>query len=182
VNYKTTEWLPSLIATSKTLGKIPRSLGGNDTIDWLPVDVAANSIVELALSRVTYSELETHALHCFNLVNPHTSKWSEMVTAIQEYYSSKNGIIIQDVEFNEWLDDLMNIDIGEHGISAEEISRSYPALRLLGLFQDWNSKAGGSKFTLRFATESAVGRSKALAEARPVDAHMMGRWLSSWDF
>ena len=105
-----------------------------------------------------------------------------MVTAIQEYYQSKEGIIITDVEFDEWLDQLTNVDIGEGNISAEAISRSYPALRLLDLFQGWKSKVDETKCAVRFATERAVSGSKTLAEARRVDADMMGRWLSSWDF
>ncbi|KAL8789313.1 MAG: hypothetical protein Q9213_001236 [Squamulea squamosa] len=41
------EWLPSLIASSKYLHKIPDSLGPNDAIDWIPVDVLSGVLVEL---------------------------------------------------------------------------------------------------------------------------------------
>lgn len=168
------------------MGMIPRSLGDNDTIDWLPVDVAAKSIVEIALSRVTLhapsGDEREDAMGCFNLVNPHTTKWSEVVTAIQEYFSSKNGIQIKDVEFTKWLDQLMKVDIGQGESSAEEISRLYPALRLLDLFQGWKLKRGDKRCTVRLAIERAIVGSKTLAEARLVDADMMGRWLSGWDF
>ncbi|KAH7009835.1 hypothetical protein EDB80DRAFT_713952 [Ilyonectria destructans] len=33
------EWLPSLIASSKYLGKLPESLGHIDTVNWIPVDL-----------------------------------------------------------------------------------------------------------------------------------------------
>ncbi|KAL8915006.1 MAG: hypothetical protein Q9171_000446 [Xanthocarpia ochracea] len=41
------EWLPSLVASSRHLGKIPASLGVNDIIDWIPVDVLSEVLVEL---------------------------------------------------------------------------------------------------------------------------------------
>ena len=41
------EWLPSLIASSKHIGKIPKSLGPNESIDWIPVDILSRGLVEL---------------------------------------------------------------------------------------------------------------------------------------
>lgn len=41
------EWLPSLIASSKHMGKIPASLGPNDVVDWIPVDVLGRVLVNL---------------------------------------------------------------------------------------------------------------------------------------
>ena len=41
------EWLPSLIASSKHIGKIPKSLGPNESIDWIPVDILSRVLVEL---------------------------------------------------------------------------------------------------------------------------------------
>ncbi|KAL8928039.1 MAG: hypothetical protein Q9172_001094 [Xanthocarpia lactea] len=41
------EWLPSLIASSRHLGKIPVSLGANEEIDWIPIDVLSEVLVEL---------------------------------------------------------------------------------------------------------------------------------------
>lgn len=41
------EWIPSLIASSIYLGKLPTSLGSRDLIDWIPVNIAAQIIVDL---------------------------------------------------------------------------------------------------------------------------------------
>lgn len=41
------EWIPSLIASSIYLSKLPTSLGSRDLIDWIPVDIAAQIIVDL---------------------------------------------------------------------------------------------------------------------------------------
>ena len=41
------EWIPSLIESSMYLGKLPASLGSRDLIDWIPVDIAAQIVVDL---------------------------------------------------------------------------------------------------------------------------------------
>lgn len=41
------EWIPSLIASSVHIGKLPASLGSRDLIDWIPVDIAAQIVVDL---------------------------------------------------------------------------------------------------------------------------------------
>lgn len=41
------EWIPSLIGSSIHLGKLPASLGSRDLIDWIPVDIAAQIVVDL---------------------------------------------------------------------------------------------------------------------------------------
>lgn len=45
-----TEWFPSLIASSKFMGMVPETLGAMDMVDWIPVDVLAQIIVELLWS------------------------------------------------------------------------------------------------------------------------------------
>jgi thioester reductase-like protein len=42
------EWLPSLITSSKYLGKLPGSLGRAEAIDWIHVDLLGQIMVELA--------------------------------------------------------------------------------------------------------------------------------------
>ena len=46
------EWFPSLIASSRYLGKIPNSLGPNEKIDWIPVNVLGRVLVELLESSI----------------------------------------------------------------------------------------------------------------------------------
>lgn len=41
------EWFPSLVASSVTLGMLPKALGEMDTVDWIPVDLVARIIMEL---------------------------------------------------------------------------------------------------------------------------------------
>ncbi|KAJ4288749.1 hypothetical protein N0V88_007283 [Collariella sp. IMI 366227] len=53
------EWLPSLVKSSKSMGKIPQSLGPmNDAVNWVPVDLAAKAILELGILKFWLKELK----------------------------------------------------------------------------------------------------------------------------
>lgn len=41
------EWLPTIIASSKYLKKIPETLGPMDTVDWIPVDILSRILIDL---------------------------------------------------------------------------------------------------------------------------------------
>ena len=41
------EWIPSLIASSVHLGKLPTSLGARNAVDWIPVDIVAQIIIDV---------------------------------------------------------------------------------------------------------------------------------------
>ncbi|KAM7208391.1 putative peptide synthetase [Naviculisporaceae sp. PSN 640] len=184
------EWFPSLVETSRNMGKLPTSLGNDqdDAVDWLPVDIAARSILELALSRlhrVGSTREPRPALATFNLVNPYRANWQDIMATVKEYYSSREGIQIKDVPYKEWLTELTEISNYASAQSSSssrkmtDIARKYPAVKLLDFFQEMLGHENG---VVRFSTDEAVASSKTLAEARPVDREMMGRWLAGWDF
>ncbi|KAK0615346.1 hypothetical protein B0T17DRAFT_620136 [Bombardia bombarda] len=184
------EWLPSLIATSKTLGKIPRSLGPqNDDLDWLPVDLAAQAVLDISQSRLedkqgASSSNGSTGLECYNLVNPQIGKWSDMVGAVQGFYAREGGdkaSAIEVVELVEWLAALeaVGADLGEGGA---ELVKQYPALKLLDFFQGMAAGEDGDVSKVRFVTDGAVGRSQTMRGLKAVDEEMMGRWLESWGF
>ncbi|KAK3332836.1 hypothetical protein B0T19DRAFT_457824 [Cercophora scortea] len=171
------EWLPSLIATSKSLGKIPGSLGfKDDSIDWLPVDLAASAIVDLSLA---YTESGDPVLSCFNLVNPRTTQWSVVAKAVQEFYADR-GVSIDVVKYDEWLDDLMALRA--RGMMTSDQVKRYPALKLVEFFQGRNLKCAGNGMKVAFATERIMERSPTMAGVVAVDGEMVKRWLSAWAF
>ncbi|KAJ5103610.1 hypothetical protein N7532_004139 [Penicillium argentinense] len=42
-----TEWFPSIIASGRYLGLLPETTKGADTIHWVPVDIFAQTVMEL---------------------------------------------------------------------------------------------------------------------------------------
>lgn len=45
------EWLPSLVLGSRDIGCLPEDLGPFSNIDWIPVDVLADVLVDLAICK-----------------------------------------------------------------------------------------------------------------------------------
>ncbi|GMG25989.1 unnamed protein product [Aspergillus oryzae] len=70
------EWLPSLVATSKTLGKLPNTLG-TMPVDWIPIDLTRTA--------------------AFHLVNPRSSSWESLIPAIKKHYKAEV------VDMHDWM-------------------------------------------------------------------------------
>ena len=215
------EWLPSLIASSKHLGKLPESLGPNDVIDWIPVDVLSKVLVELmdsiGVARFTESAngdsqslngsraeangshdslntvghqtppstrdniIGSHRTddHCHELfspavyhaINPHHTTWSELLPAIEEYFS---GTPLQRVSLRDWLDAL------RESIPHVEDININPAVRLIEFYESLSNDSGRAKAV--FETRATIGQSKELADLKTVKAEWMTLWLKQWSF
>lgn len=162
-----TEWLPSLIASSAFLGAVPGSLGyAGRNVDWIPVDLLARVIANLALQPVRQGSLSVS-----NLVNPSSSAHWETVLlpAVIAHFDAK-GRPIRCVSLKEWVDLVAR--------SAEDLERN-PAAKLLpffeGLAQDEREAPG-------VCTAETQKRCAALADIGPVGAKWMSRWLEDWGF
>ncbi|KAH8432734.1 putative NRPS-like enzyme [Aspergillus melleus] len=160
------EWVPTLVKTSKSLGKVPDGLGGYE-VDWVPVDTLATIIVELLQTR--RNQLSTVPTAFFNLVNPSKARWASIIPAIQDRYS------VEPVPINDWIKELENIKN-----PSDEDVRQKPALKLLDFYR---GLAGGKEM---LSAEIGVSRtkeaSKTMASLGPIHRVEMANWLNQWDF
>ncbi|KAJ5888250.1 hypothetical protein N7495_008291 [Penicillium taxi] len=78
------EWIPSIVLTSKMIGKLPNSLG-TMVVDWIPVNTVAEIILELIDYRSLVSATESFA--CFNIVNPKSTSWHVLASPVRERYN-----------------------------------------------------------------------------------------------
>ncbi|KAK4177099.1 hypothetical protein QBC36DRAFT_327779 [Triangularia setosa] len=162
------EWLPSLIQTSLNLGMIPSSLGGSQkSVDWIPVDLAAEAILELGMAA---GDNTTGVMGCYNVVNPSSADWEgEMVAAVQGYAKKTGRGELRVVRTGEWLD----------GLAGKDDAERYPALKLKEFFEGWRGeKEGGGVFE----TDKAKESSRTMREMEAVSGEMMERWLDAWAF
>lgn len=162
------EWLPSIIASSKAIGKIPRVLGADDVVDWVPVDDAANVLIDIAKTRFA-TQKETK-LDTFHLVNPKIARWSVLVTAVTEYYAAQ-GTDLEVVEFEEWLNVMKSLPV-----TQEEVAR-VPGLKLLEFYEGLTQ--GGFP---RMATSHTEEASVTLKELSPIRKELITKWLKQWQF
>ncbi|KAK1754172.1 hypothetical protein QBC47DRAFT_302774 [Echria macrotheca] len=161
------EWFPSLIRTSKVLGKLPNSLGQHDIVDWVPVDVAGQAVLELSLQ----APRQLGEVNCFNMVNPRTAKWGDLALEIKQYFNSK-GEEMEVVTLQEWMKELKEVGMSK---DLGELCHQYPAFKLLDFFQGLENNVG----KLRFATTLAEEYSPTMRKLEATDGNLMRKWLET---
>jgi thioester reductase-like protein/acyl-coenzyme A synthetase/AMP-(fatty) acid ligase len=164
------EWLPSIVASAKAIGKIPRTLGNEDVVDWVPTDAAAKVLIDLMRMRL-HSQTQ-RKLDTFHLVNPKTAQWKQLVPGVVEYYASQ-GTSIQIVEFRDWIDELKKMPM------TGEVVTKVPGLKLLDFYEGLAVQDGSLP---RLATEHTAEASVTLRELGPVDSGLMVNWCKQWQF
>ncbi|CAI7614800.1 unnamed protein product [Penicillium glandicola] len=160
------EWLPTIIATSKAMGKIPNGLGST-AVDWVPVDTLSNIVVEIIHSR--HRTLPEAPWAAFHLTNPERAPWSSLIPAIQSQYA------VEPVEFSAWIAELESITNPSSGDIA-----SKPALKLLGFYRGLQSE--DSAFSVALDVRRAREASVSMRALSPVSPSLMQNWLQQWQF
>ncbi|KAI0407921.1 hypothetical protein F4802DRAFT_605343 [Xylaria palmicola] len=163
------EWLPSMIASSLYMGVLPRELGSNNRVDWVPVERVAQLVLDIA--GVTHGRgMEPRENHgYFHAVNASVTTWGKLAPAVQQFYGSR---IKHLVSWPEWVDRLEKSSTDARDIEAN------PGLKLIETYRGMASGATPIQLDLRRANE----RSRAMAEAPMVSAELLSRWLRQWNF
>ncbi|KAJ5736726.1 acetyl-CoA synthetase-like protein [Penicillium malachiteum] len=161
------EWLPTIIQTSKNIGKIPTSLGSMP-VDWIPVDTLSSIVTEIVQARHGDRSELPHAV--FHLTNPEIASWSSLVPAIQQRYD------VEPVDFSAWVAELTSI---QNPTSVDLVEK--PALKLLGFYRGLGDENNAAMSVALDVTRSreASGSMKSL---EPISAQLMSNWLDQWQF
>ncbi|KAK4498360.1 hypothetical protein PRZ48_011018 [Zasmidium cellare] len=165
------EWLPSIVISSKALGMLPDTLGEGNTVDWVPMDLAARSVVDISRSRTQPSNDITETCTVSHLVNPKSTTWTELVPAVRKELEAETGREVKVVSFRTWLDKLAACPR-----TKEEIEQK-PGIKLTDFYEGLLSGAGGLP---RLATEKTVKLSDTVAKMAPVDSRLMQKWVGQW--
>jgi thioester reductase-like protein/acyl carrier protein len=113
-----TEWLPSLVLSSRYLGAVPAELGVMDQVDWVPLDEVARVVVELSFELSGRFAVEEkggyggseiggggdvgggvdggdvgggNGLEVFHCVNPSPIAWRDLVPVVVRELSTSLG-------------------------------------------------------------------------------------------
>ncbi|VUC32365.1 unnamed protein product [Clonostachys rosea] len=162
------EWLPSLIASSKYLGKLPTSLGQHDTVDWVPVDGVAQTIVDIAASS---SKVELPGSTVYHIANPKYTTWPELLPIINQHLGQEKAL--ETVALSEWVGALRDTQNQTDNVAQN------PAVRLLHFFDDL---LGHGEESLLLDTQNSIRSSPTLANLEPVHDSWMENWLRQWAF
>jgi thioester reductase-like protein len=163
------EWLPSIIASSLYMGTLPRDLGSNNRVDWVPVEHVARLVLDI-VGAAPGKSVDAKDIHgYFHSVNGSAGTWDQLAPAVQKYYG---GEIKELVSFKEWLHRLKHSSTNEKDVDAN------PGLKLIGAYREMAASSAPVILDLRRTRE----RTKAIFEAPTISAELMVRWLRQWDF
>lgn len=183
------EWFPSLVVGSLRLGCLPSDLGAQfSEVDWLPVDVLADVVVDLALLRPRSgnSSSSGNGADVFNLRNPHTVPWETLIPAVAETAKELLSQTLQVVSPAVWLarlnESMAGATKGESS-DLEDAVKSNPAIKLLDFYRDglWAENESKKNASSRpMAVERACAGSETLRGVSPVTGEWMRRWVEEW--
>ncbi|MCJ1401925.1 hypothetical protein MMC11_005142 [Xylographa trunciseda] len=156
-----------LVASSKYLGKVPKNIPSQDTVQWVPVDATARIIVELVLSDAKEPTYPAWTKY-HNIINPHYGSWKALIPTIVKNL----GEDIEPVSFGAWFDALEAT-----AAKPQDVAKN-PAIKLLEWFEQM--KAGGEEAELE--TAETATRSETLRGLTAVGPEWMEIWLKQWDF
>ncbi|MCJ1438984.1 hypothetical protein MMC27_008374 [Xylographa pallens] len=197
------EWIPSIIASSKYLGQLPESLGSMDTIDWIPVDILAQIIMDLVKAPPTGATAPSNEATpiqkangtarppsrapsgpsstlppVYHAVNPSTTTWASLLPTIQQHLSAPSHPIAV-APFASWLAALRHSSATTS--DADAASRN-PALKLLDFLETIRIPGNEQRSRIRLMTTGTRGKSPAMQGLGPVVPEWMDRWMKRWDF
>ncbi|CAG8019901.1 unnamed protein product [Penicillium nalgiovense] len=159
------EWVPSLVATSKTIKQIPNGLG-SVSVQWVPVDVTAKVIVDIVRTRRETQEDEPCA--AFHIVNPRAAEWSSLIPAVTKYFD------MEPVDIKTWIETLESFTN-----PTESDLQNKSALKILDFFKAISFADEAGPWTETIKTQAA---SKTLQRLGAIDASLMENWIRQWKF
>ncbi|KAI0318579.1 acetyl-CoA synthetase-like protein [Amylostereum chailletii] len=148
--WNTKEWVPALLSVSKQVGALPARSG---TVSWVPVDVAASVLLEMAHS-------SSPVLH---LISPHPAQWNAIFSA----FGKQLGLPL--LPYAEWLARVQTVvsSPSQDHTSAHSLVEFFK----MGVFGE----------DISFSTIRAVQASRALAEMRPLGHEDALSYLKYWE-
>ncbi|KAI0024098.1 L-aminoadipate-semialdehyde dehydrogenase [Xylariomycetidae sp. FL0641] len=185
------EWFPTLVASSKHLRALPETLGALDRIEWIPVDLLADIIVELAgivpgdndadaeqtkdggRKKQQQQQQQQHArdLKVRHAVNPASVSWQALRPVVAKHLPEDT----QTVPWPEWVRLLR-----ESGVQGgEEAARENPGLKLLDFYEGLN---GDAETTFNLETKATRQGSKTMDTLPPVSGQWVDLWMRQWAF
>lgn len=155
---------PMMLSTVQSVGCLPRR---KDKLTWLPLDIAAQAIVEICFGETTNPNHE-ETCPVFHIINNSTeTSWEDLLSWIKGVRSTPFEV----VEPSVWAERVANL-------------KSHPAKNLLWLWAgDKQVRKDDEENThSSFEVTNAEKRSKAIRSVKPVDKKLVQKiwqWIES---
>lgn len=184
------EWFPSMIISSVKIGAFPESLGPTfDRVDWVPIDLLADILVELALKRgqsaARCTATDTQHADVFHPLNSHTTTWTALRAIVLDEVTSKTKRPMEVVPLRAWIAKVRKeaesaFENGENAdnVTLEAALRSNPAAKLVDFYEDLIASEKVSANQLEFS--ETLKLSKAMRELEPIKGEWVRKWIREW--
>lgn len=157
-SWNTKEAWPMMLSTARLIHCLPDL--GDEPVDWLPVDIAAQAFVQATQATASASS----ELAVYHVLNPHREPtWRDMLGWMQKKEA------FETVSAQEWVERL-----------EQATQTGHSALKLLGLWQaSYGKNAAKAKARPTFSLQKTMERVPVLKAVKAVDERYMGR---VWDW
>ncbi|KAH7318820.1 hypothetical protein B0J17DRAFT_584211 [Rhizoctonia solani] len=177
-----TDWVPSLIGSSVSVGCLPGAVG---TVSWLPLDAAAHSIIDTCASRNEELPPVIHTSH------PHPVPWMDVMNAFSQSLASRTGSQLPIVRFEEWNNSVVEAAGTFKGSESDRYKR-FPSTKIQSTVDGMvladnelrsrgevgNVESGG---TVRLDTTVAEAFSKTFKFTPELGKEHVQKWVGYWE-
>ncbi|CAE7151180.1 unnamed protein product [Rhizoctonia solani] len=180
-SWDTTNWVPSIVASSVSVGCLPAAVG---TVSWLPLDIAARSIIDTCITCDEELPPVIHASH------PLPVPWVDIMTAFSEVLTPHIGCSLPVVELEEWNKRVAQKAANFQGSDVDRYQR-YPSTKIQGmvdgmahadqLLRSRDEKDVESAGTVRLVTRNAERISKGLKSTPGLGKAHVEKWVKYWE-
>ncbi|RIB03646.1 male sterility protein [Gigaspora rosea] len=160
--WNTREHISLMIKGAQIMKIMPDSYFLN--VDWIPVDVASQSIVDISLSAPFVNGDYVRVNH---ILNPKQVTWNEFLKSLQQ-----SGIDFKIVSNKEWLNTLLNTP------EYQNVDKN-PVAALSGFFEKAMSESL-EKHEPLFETLKSSSRSLALSNCQKIDVKLIKLYVNHW--
>ncbi|KAI9489192.1 hypothetical protein BDB00DRAFT_771221 [Zychaea mexicana] len=159
--WNTSEHYPLMMVGGAAMKMMP-DLGLD--VDWLPVDTAAASILEVMLHSIDHYPYKNTRRIMYHIINPEHVSWSKLLDALREC-----GIQFNVVDSDVWVEELRK-------------HPDNPAYRLMSYFENnWAAKTALQKRTFPgWETKMTAKIAPSLAHAPVFSSQLLQKCLLSW--
>ncbi|KAL8677234.1 MAG: hypothetical protein Q9186_006327 [Xanthomendoza sp. 1 TL-2023] len=189
------EWFPSLVISAAHLGVLPDSLGASfDDMDWIPIDLAAGIIVELAIreTQQSYGDAGTQtadvaaaSLQVYHIVNPHIAHWRSMRAIVASTITRRISKPVEITDSRAWIakvrNNLEETVTDQPGSGSPDIIKALemnPAAKLLDFFHETMCSSDGPG--IKWEMKRTLQQSKLLHDLPSLHEAWMDKWVEDW--
>ncbi|KAE8133310.1 NRPS-like enzyme [Aspergillus pseudotamarii] len=177
-----TEWFPSLVLSSLHVGALPDTLGpALGRIDWVPIDLLAEVLVDLALGQ---NKTANESVNVFHPVNLQPLTWEAIRPFVADALFKTSGKPAEIIPFRDWVQrirqDIETAGAGGKALSEEELQAlvaKNPAVKLLEFFEGIMSNPTRDNVLDTQLTAQRSGKLQAVEAVKP---EWIQKWVREW--